>query len=148
MLHPYILPFADDAVVFLPRILSLGVSKLGGKGANLAEMCSIGLSVPPGFTITTEICSAFHENGNEATDLDLLSSSIRNSASASSPYPTQPNLPSTLASLSTGSKLPSGVWEDVLQGLGEIEAEMGAKLGEESNPLLLSVRSGAAVGSS
>jgi pyruvate,orthophosphate dikinase len=32
---------------------------LGGKGANLAEMCSLGLPVPPGFTITTEVCNAF-----------------------------------------------------------------------------------------
>lgn len=36
---------------------------LGGKGANLAEMARIGLPVPPGFTITTEVCSAFYENG-------------------------------------------------------------------------------------
>ncbi|MFC2951959.1 pyruvate, phosphate dikinase [Marinicaulis aureus] len=35
---------------------------LGGKGANLAEMASLGLPVPPGFTITTEVCSAFYEN--------------------------------------------------------------------------------------
>ncbi len=35
---------------------------LGGKGANLAEMASIGLPVPPGFTITTEVCSAFYKN--------------------------------------------------------------------------------------
>ena len=37
---------------------------LGGKGANLAEMASIGLPVPPGFTITTEVCTAFYDNGN------------------------------------------------------------------------------------
>ena len=36
---------------------------LGGKGANLAEMASIGLPVPPGFTITTEVCTAFYDNG-------------------------------------------------------------------------------------
>ncbi|HEY4250777.1 MAG TPA: pyruvate, phosphate dikinase [Roseomonas sp.] len=36
---------------------------LGGKGANLAEMASIGLPVPPGFTITTEVCTAYYENG-------------------------------------------------------------------------------------
>ena len=36
---------------------------LGGKGANLAEMASIGLPVPPGFTITTELCTAFYDNG-------------------------------------------------------------------------------------
>jgi pyruvate,orthophosphate dikinase len=38
---------------------------LGGKGANLAEMASIGLPVPPGFTITTEVCTAYYENGQE-----------------------------------------------------------------------------------
>ncbi|POF63930.1 pyruvate, phosphate dikinase [Novacetimonas maltaceti] len=38
---------------------------LGGKGANLAEMASIGLPVPPGFTITTEVCSAFYDNGRK-----------------------------------------------------------------------------------
>ncbi|MBI2234088.1 MAG: pyruvate, phosphate dikinase [Micavibrio aeruginosavorus] len=36
---------------------------LGGKGANLAEMASLGLPVPPGFTITTEVCTHFYENG-------------------------------------------------------------------------------------
>jgi pyruvate,orthophosphate dikinase len=36
---------------------------LGGKGANLAEMCSLGLPVPPGFTITTEVCNYFYANG-------------------------------------------------------------------------------------
>lgn len=36
---------------------------LGGKGANLAEMCSLGLPVPPGFTITTEVCIAYYANG-------------------------------------------------------------------------------------
>jgi pyruvate,orthophosphate dikinase len=35
-------------------------SLLGGKGANLAEMCKIGLSVPPGFTISTEVCETTH----------------------------------------------------------------------------------------
>ena len=36
---------------------------LGGKGANLAEMAGIGLPVPPGFTITTELCTEFCRNG-------------------------------------------------------------------------------------
>ena len=35
---------------------------LGGKGANLAEMCRIGLPVPPGFTITTEVCTYYYAN--------------------------------------------------------------------------------------
>ena len=38
---------------------------LGGKGANLAEMSNLGLPVPPGFTITTEICSAFYANNRQ-----------------------------------------------------------------------------------
>jgi pyruvate,orthophosphate dikinase len=37
---------------------------LGGKGANLAEMSNLGLPVPPGFTITTEVCTAYYDNGN------------------------------------------------------------------------------------
>ena len=44
---------------------------LGGKGANLAEMASIGLPVPPGFTITTEVCTAFYQNDRRyPEDLD------------------------------------------------------------------------------
>ncbi|GMH41824.1 hypothetical protein BSKO_09734 [Bryopsis sp. KO-2023] len=79
---------------------------LGGKGANLAEMCAIGLAVPPGFTITTETCAEFHQ---------------------------------------TGKDLPQGCWEEILSALADVEAEMGCKLGDGTNPLLLSVRSGAAV---
>lgn len=41
---------------------------LGGKGANLAEMCALGLPVPPGFTITSEVCSRFYENGRQYPD--------------------------------------------------------------------------------
>jgi pyruvate,orthophosphate dikinase len=41
---------------------------LGGKGANLAEMASIGLPVPPGFTITTEVCAAFYDNDRNYPD--------------------------------------------------------------------------------
>ena len=36
---------------------------LGGKGANLAEMCNMGLPVPPGFTISTETCAAYYKAG-------------------------------------------------------------------------------------
>src|SRR3954471_17181046 len=38
---------------------------LGGKGANLAEMSSIGIPVPPGFTVTTEVCTHFYQNGKQ-----------------------------------------------------------------------------------
>ncbi len=41
---------------------------LGGKGANLAEMAGIGLPVPPGFTVTTEVCTAFYDNGRRYPD--------------------------------------------------------------------------------
>ena len=49
---------------------------LGGKGANLAEMANIGLPVPPGFTITTEVCTEFYANGKKlpkALDADIRS---------------------------------------------------------------------------
>ncbi|MCF7943337.1 MAG: pyruvate, phosphate dikinase [Spirochaetia bacterium] len=78
---------------------------LGGKGANLAEMTSIGLPVPPGFTISTEACAYFSANGG---------------------------------------KYPEGMREQVLENLKKLESEMGAKLGDFDNPLLVSVRSGAA----
>jgi pyruvate, orthophosphate dikinase len=77
---------------------------LGGKGANLAEMCRIGLPVPPGFTITTEVCTYYYANKRT--------------------YP--PTLDAQVAA-----------------GIASIEAQVGAKLGDLENPLLVSVRSGA-----
>nr|QFR35799.1 pyruvate orthophosphate dikinase [Chandrasekharania keralensis] len=79
---------------------------LGGKGANLAEMASIGLSVPPGFTVSTEACQQYQ---------------------------------------AAGCALPSGLWGEILDGLRWVEEDMGASLGDPQRPLLLSVRSGAAV---
>jgi len=77
---------------------------LGGKGANLAEMANLGLPVPPGFTITTEVCTYFYENGKQ--------------------YP--PELTAEVeASLAYVGKL------------------TGRAFGDENNPLLVSVRSGA-----
>ena len=77
---------------------------LGGKGANLAEMASLGLPVPPGFTMTADVCTGYYDN-NE--------------------------------------KYPDGVAAQVEQGLAHIEATTGKKFGDNSNPLLVSVRSGA-----
>lgn len=74
---------------------------LGGKGAGLCEMTSIGLPVPPGFVITTEVCKEFY---------------------------------------SAGSKLPSGLMDEVKQNIKYIEAKTGKKLGDHHNPLLVSVR--------
>ncbi len=79
---------------------------LGGKGANLAEMSSIGIPVPPGFTITTEVCDLYYQNGE---------------------------------------KLPDELTPEVKDALAKIEQESGKKLGDPENPLLVSVRSGAAV---
>ncbi len=79
---------------------------LGGKGANLAEMTSIGLPVPPGFTITTEVCDLYYKNKK---------------------------------------KLPSGLMNAVSKNIKMLEKELGKKFGDTKSPLLLSVRSGAAV---
>jgi pyruvate, orthophosphate dikinase len=79
---------------------------LGGKGANLAEMSKIGLPVPPGFTVTTEVCTYFYANGHK--------------------YPTE-------------------LKAQVEAAVAQMGKQMGAKLGDPKNPLLVSVRSGARV---
>jgi len=79
---------------------------LGGKGANLAEMASLGLPVPPGFTITTDVCAAFYKNNRQ--------------------YP---------------NDLPG----QVRDALAAVEKTVGAKFGDASTPLLVSVRSGGRV---
>ena len=78
----------------------------GGKGANLAEMTKIGLPVPQGFTITTEACTKYYEDGRKIND---------------------------------------GIIEQIYQKLAQIEKMTGKKFGDASNPLLVSVRSGARV---
>jgi pyruvate, orthophosphate dikinase len=77
---------------------------LGGKGAGLAEMSRADVPVPPGFTISTEVCTLFFENGN---------------------------------------KVPKDVDDQIRQALKKLEGQMGKKLGDAKDPLLLSVRSGA-----
>jgi pyruvate,orthophosphate dikinase len=47
------------------RVSNMDRTQLGGKGAGLAEMSSLGIPVPPGFTITTEVCSAYYRNGRQ-----------------------------------------------------------------------------------
>lgn len=79
-------------------------SLLGGKGANLAEMACIGLPVPPGFTITTEVCTHFYANDQS---------------------------------------YPEVLEEQVRKSVALTEKQLGKKLGDLNNPLLLSVRSGA-----
>jgi pyruvate,orthophosphate dikinase len=77
---------------------------LGGKGANLSEMVNLKLPVPPGFTITTEVCSYYYKNKK---------------------------------------KYPKELKSQIKTALAKIEREIGAKLGDKKNPLLVSVRSGA-----
>ncbi|MFZ4809501.1 MAG: pyruvate, phosphate dikinase [Hyphomicrobiaceae bacterium] len=77
---------------------------LGGKGANLAEMASLGLPVPPGFTITTEVCAHYYAQGRA---------------------------------------MPAGLDEEVTRALAFVGEAVGARFGDETNPLLVSVRSGA-----
>jgi pyruvate,orthophosphate dikinase len=79
---------------------------LGGKGANLADMTSIGLPVPPGFTITTDTCAAYYK---------------------------------------AGKRLPHGLMNEVQKNIAQLEKDTGKKFGDATNPLLVSVRSGAAV---
>jgi len=79
---------------------------LGGKGANLAEMSSIGLPVPPGFTISTEVCKYYNEHGQS---------------------------------------WPQELENEVAEGVAHIERALEAGFGNAQNPLLVSVRSGAAV---
>ncbi len=78
---------------------------LGGKGANLAEMSNLGLPIPPGFTITTEVCDIFYKNNKS---------------------------------------YPDKIKEEILVNLEKLEKLMGKKLGDDKDPLLVSVRSGAA----
>ncbi len=79
---------------------------LGGKGANLAEMTNIGLPVPPGFTIVTEVCDLYSKQGQ---------------------------------------KWPAGLTKQVDQNIRKLEKVMGQRFGDNEDPLLVSVRSGAAV---
>ncbi|MDR9758301.1 pyruvate, phosphate dikinase [Rhizobium redzepovicii] len=79
---------------------------LGGKGANLAEMCALGLPVPPGLTIIGDACNTYYRNGRHIED---------------------------------------GVKAEVRAGIAGIEAITGRRFGSGSQPLLLSVRSGARV---
>ena len=58
VLTKWVYPFGDGRADGSAEMCDL----LGGKGANLAEMSKLGLPVPPGFTITTEVCSAFYKN--------------------------------------------------------------------------------------
>ena len=76
---------------------------LGGKGANLAEMTNIGLPVPQGFTITTEACTQYYEDGGISDE----------------------------------------IMAEIEENIVKMEERVGKKFGDKTNPLLVSVRSGA-----
>ena len=77
---------------------------LGGKGANLAEMATLGLPVPPGFTISCQACMEYYN--------------------------------------STPPAFPAGLSEDIASYVADLEGKMGKRLGDDNDPLLVSVRSG------
>ena len=77
---------------------------LGGKGANLAEMTNLGMPVPRGFTVTTEACTQYYEDG------EVINDEIK---------------------------------AEIMTYIAELEAQTGKKFGDNENPLLVSVRSGA-----
>ncbi len=79
--------------------------QLGGKGANCAEMNLVGVPVPPGFTITTDVCNEYYQVGQEKI-MELLN-------------------------------------DEVVAAVKHIETLMNCKFGDPTNPLLVSVRSGA-----
>ncbi|MFP4471415.1 MAG: PEP/pyruvate-binding domain-containing protein, partial [Bacteroidales bacterium] len=54
---------------------------LGGKGANLAEMNLIGVPVPPGFTVTTEVCTIYNEKGRDYT-VELIAGEVKKAVKA------------------------------------------------------------------
>lgn len=60
-MHKWVYNFGDGSAEGNTTMRNL----LGGKGSNLAEMCTLGLPVPPGFTITTEVCTTYYDNGKE-----------------------------------------------------------------------------------
>ena len=60
--HVYLFSEVDKAEAFVGGEWEKVRALLGGKGANLAEMASIGLPVPPGFTISTEVCTYFYDH--------------------------------------------------------------------------------------
>ncbi len=96
---------------------------LGGKGANLAEMTNLGVPVPPGFTIATKVCSEYYA---APIAPDRLQSGRRDARLVR-------------------HKWPRGLAEEVDKNLVKLEKAMSAKLGDADGPLLVSVRSGAAV---
>jgi len=112
---------------------------LGGKGASLAQMVQLGLPVPPGFTITTEACRDFY-----APQEEVIEKLVRE-LERGPPPEVRDKLISEVWGIIDKLPLPIGLLEQVRDYVRSLEEKTGKKFGDPSNPLLVSVRSGAAV---
>ncbi|MEL9929554.1 MAG: pyruvate, phosphate dikinase [Sulfolobales archaeon] len=113
---------------------------LGGKGSSLAQMTQIGLPVPPGFTITTEACREFYASKRD--EIDALVKELEKNP----PPAVRDEIIRRIWSIIDSLDLPKGLMDQVLEYMRYVERESGKKFGDENGmPLLVSVRSGAAL---
>ncbi len=112
---------------------------LGGKGASLAQMTQLGLPVPPGFTITTEACRDFY--GARRAEIDAIVKELEKNP----PPQKRDELIRKIWDIINSLDLPEGLLDQVNEYMKKLEEKTGKKFGSPENPLLVSVRSGAAV---
>ena len=111
----------------------------GGKGASLIQMTQLGLRVPPGFIITTEACKKFYEPRRlEIAELEAIL--LKNP-----PPEVRDEVLKKLHGIIDSLDLPDEIWSQAVEYMKRLEAEAGRRFGDPENPLLVSVRSGAAV---
>jgi len=111
----------------------------GGKGASLIQMTQLGLRVPPGFIVTTEACKKFYEpRRDEITQLEAVL--LKNP-----PPEVRDEAIKKLHSVIDSLELPEDMWSQIVKYMKELERKTGKRFGDPENPLLVSVRSGAAV---
>ena len=111
----------------------------GGKGASLALMTQAGLPVPPGFTITTETCRDFYAPRKEEID------KILKELEKNPPPKVRDKLIEELWKIIGELELPEGLMDEVREHMHRLEEKRGLKFGDPHKPLLVSVRSGAAI---
>ncbi len=111
----------------------------GGKGSSLILMTKLGLPVPPGFIITTDACVDFY--APRKSEIDQLEAEL-----AKNPPPeVRDQIIKKIWDIINSLSLPEGLWEQVVENMKILEEKTGKKFGDPSNPLLVSVRSGAPV---
>ncbi|MFN3803539.1 MAG: pyruvate, phosphate dikinase [Pyrobaculum sp.] len=111
----------------------------GGKGASLIQMTQLGLRVPPGFIITTEACKKFYEPRQE--EISKLEAILLKNP----PPEVRDEVIKKLHDVINSLEIPEEIWREAVQYMYQLEKESGKKFGDAENPLLVSVRSGAAV---